>query len=76
MLCRAVLCCAAFLEALPPENQPLKPSNASTLSKWICVGPKGIDSKLNTLLPTSHTLILWAAAVCRVCDVNVFTRQV
>jgi hypothetical protein len=68
----AVAVSRQLLQALPSESQPLTPSNASTLSEWICEGPKGIDGKLKTLLPTSHTLVLWAAAVCRVCGVNVF----
>jgi hypothetical protein len=63
------------MQALPPDNQPLKPVNASRLSVWICEGPKGIDSKLDGLLSPSHTMILWAAAVCRVTKVDVFTTK-
>jgi hypothetical protein len=86
VLCCAVLCCAALrcavltsfvlccavplMQALPPNNQPLSPASASTLSKWICDGPKGkdagIDSKLDGLMSPSHTTILWAAALCKV----------
>jgi hypothetical protein len=68
--CSAALCCAE-MQALPPDNQPLKPVNASRLSVWICEGDKGIDSRLDALLPPSHTMILWAAAACRVTALNV-----
>ena len=74
-----LVCCMSHLQALPPNNQPLSPASAATLSNWICEGPKGkdagIDNKLNALLPTSHTMILWAAAVCRVVKVNVFAND-
>jgi hypothetical protein len=65
------------MQALPPDNQPLSLANASKLSKWICEGPKGngIDSKLDALLQRSHTLILWAAAACRVVKNNLFTTD-
>ena len=68
------LCCAD-IQALPPNNQPLSPTNASRLSKWICEGPNGIDSKLHGLLHPSHTLILWSAAACRVCRNNLLTTD-
>jgi hypothetical protein len=69
--------CCVDMQALPPDNQPLKPVNASRLSVWICEGPKGngIDSKLGGLLQPSHTIILWAAAVCRICTDNIFWRR-
>jgi hypothetical protein len=74
-----LLCCMSPLQALPPNDQPLSTASASTLSKWICEGPKGkdagIDSKLDGLLPPSHSMILWAAAVCRVVKVNVFAND-
>jgi hypothetical protein len=60
------------MQALPPDNQPLKPVNASRLSVWI---REGIEDKLKFVLQTSHTSILWAAAVCRVTHVNVFAGQ-
>jgi hypothetical protein len=63
------------MQALPPNNQPLKAANASRLSVWICEGPKGIDSKLDALLPPSHTVIMWTAAACRVCKNNMFTTD-
>jgi hypothetical protein len=50
----------------------LKAANASKLSVWIS---EGIDSKLDILLPLSHTMILWAAAVCRVTSQMVFSLQ-
>lgn len=68
------------MQKLPPDNQPLSAANASTLSKWICEGPKGIDrgtdGQLDTLMLDSHTLILWAAAVCRICKENVFIGHI
>ena len=63
------------MQALPPDNQRLKPVNASRLSVFICEGPKGIDGKLDGLLPASHTMILWAASLCRVTKVDVFTTK-
>jgi hypothetical protein len=78
MLCHAVSCCAIlrhaapFMQALPLDNQPLKAANATKLSVWIS---EGIDSKLDRLLPPSHTMILWAAAVCRVTSVMVLSLQ-
>jgi hypothetical protein len=74
-----VLCCAMPMQALAPNNQPLSPVSAAKLSQWICEGPKGkgngIDGRLNGLLHPSHTVILWAAAACRVCRNNLFTTD-
>jgi hypothetical protein len=71
-----MLCCA--VQSLGPSTQPISPANAASLSVWICEGPKGknagIDSKLDAILPHTHTMILWAAAVCRICTENIFTR--
>jgi hypothetical protein len=60
------------MQALPPYNQPFKAANAAKLSVWLS---EGIDSKLDGLLPTSRTLILWAASVCRLTSEMVFNLQ-
>jgi hypothetical protein len=69
-----MLCCVD-MQALPLDNQPLKPANATKLSVWICEGDKGIDDRLFYVLEPSHTLILWAASLCRISSGNVFSRH-
>ncbi len=73
MLCHAVPCYAG-VQALPPNNQPLKPANAAKLGAWVHEGPKGMNCLLPGLLRNSHPLVLWGASVCRVCSKNVFIK--